>query len=116
MKSKDLPATDAELRVLCETGSIRTINFEQIKPKAARYLVDEAFWLNVNFLQRTRNKLVHFHAPLVEVASFDLKFDAVPFLLQVIAALRQTEAHEFAFGAMKLLGLEFFPNIGRAHA
>src|SRR3546814_7631083 len=33
MKSKDLPATDAELRVLWEAGSIRTINFEQIKPK-----------------------------------------------------------------------------------
>src|SRR3546814_19019354 len=41
MKSKDLPATDAELRVLWEAGSIRTINFEQIKPKAARYLGDE---------------------------------------------------------------------------
>src|SRR3546814_15640797 len=70
-------------------SSIRTINFEQIKPKAARYLGDEAFWLNVNFLQRTRNKLVHFHAPIVEGDRFDLKFDAVHVLLQVIAALRQ---------------------------
>jgi hypothetical protein len=107
-KPKDLPATDAEAKALWEEGNIRTINFEQIKPKAAKYLGDEAFWLNVDFLQRTRNKLVHFHAPIIERDRFDLKYDAVQVLLQIIAALRQTEEHEFAFGAMNLLGLELF--------
>src|SRR3546814_14924069 len=95
MKSKDLPATDAELRVLWEAGSIRTINFEQIKPKAARYLGDEAFWLNVNFLQRTRNKLVHFHAPIVEGARFDLTFDAVP-VLQIGSASCRDRVCQYA--------------------
>ncbi len=83
-KPKDLPATDAEAKALGQEAKIRTINFEQIKPKAAKYLGDEAFWLNVDFLQRTRNKLVHFHAPIIEEDRFDLKYDAVQVLLQII--------------------------------
>lgn len=109
----DLPATDAAAKALWEAGKIRTINFEMIKPKAAKYLGDEAFWLNVDFLQRTRNKLVHFHAPIMEGDRFDLKYDAVHVLLQIIATLQKTEEHEFAFGAMNLLGLELFNRLVR---
>ncbi len=112
-RPKDLPATDADAKALWEAGMIRTVNFEQIKQKAAKYLGDEAFWLNVDFLQRTRNKLVHFHAPIIEGDRFDLKYDAVHVLLQIIAALRETEEHEFAFGAMNLLGLELFNRLVR---
>jgi ribosomal protein L37E len=113
MRPSDLPATDADAKALWEAGRIRTVNFEQIKPNAAKYLGDEAFWLNVDFLQRTRNKLVHFHAPIFEGDRFDLKYDAVQVLLQIIAALRKTEEHEFAFGAMNLLGLELFSRLVR---
>ncbi len=37
-KPKDLPTTDAEAKALGEEAKIRTINFEQMKPKAAKYL------------------------------------------------------------------------------
>ena len=107
-KPKDLPATDAAAKALWEAGKIRTIIFEEIKPKAAKYFGDDAFWQVVDFLQRTRNKLVHFHAPIMEGDRFDLKYDAAHVLLQIIAALRKTEEHEFAYSAMELLGLNLF--------
>lgn len=112
-KPKDCPATDADAKALWESGKIRTLNFEDIKPKAVRYLGDTTFWSIVDILQRTRNKLVHFHAPLIEGDRFDLKYDATHVLLQVISALRKTEDHEFAFGAMELLGLELFHRLVR---
>lgn len=112
-KPKDLPATNVEAKALWEAGKMRTIMFEEIKPKAAKYLGDDAFWQVVDFLQRTRNKLVHFHAPITEGDRFDLKYDAVHVLLQIIAALWKTEEHEFAFGAINLLGLELFHRLVR---
>lgn len=113
-RPKDCPASDADAKALWESGKIRTLNFEDIKPKAVQYLGDTTFWSIVEFLQRTRNKLVHFHAPLVEDDRFDLKYDATHVLLQVIAALRKTEEHEFAYGAMDLLGLELFGRLVRS--
>ena len=71
---KNLPATEAEAEARWESGTIRTMNFEDLKPKAAQYLGDNDFWSTVDFLQRNRNKLVHFHAPLQEGDRFDLKY------------------------------------------
>jgi len=112
-KEKDCPASEAEARALWEAGKIRTLNFEDIKSKAVQYLGDATFWSIVDILQRTRNKLVHFHAPLIEGDRFDLKYDSTHVLLQVIAALRKTEEHEVAYGAMELLGLELFHRLVR---
>ena len=112
-RPKDLPASDADAKALWEEGKIRTIAFEEIKSKAALYFGDATFWSVIDVLQRTRNKLVHFHTPLIEGDRFDLKYDATHVLLQVIAALRKTEEHEFAFGAMELLGLELFHRLVR---
>ena len=50
---------------------------------------------------------------MIEGDRFDLKYDATHVLLQVISALRKTEDHEFAFGAMELLGLELFHRLVR---
>lgn len=112
-RPKDCPSSDADAKALWESGRIRTLNFEDIKPKASRYLGDATFWSIVDMLQRSRNKLVHFHSPLIEGDRFDLKYDGTHVLLQVIAALRKTEEHEFAFGAMELLGLELFHRLVR---
>jgi len=112
-RPKDCPTSDADAKALWEAGRIRTLNFEDIKLKASRYLGDAYFWSVVDMLQRSRNKLVHFHSPLIEGDRFDLKYDGTHVLLQVIAALRKTKEHEFAFGAMELLGPELFHRLVR---
>jgi len=76
VRKKDLPATEADAEAGWKLGTIRTQTFEDLKPKAAKYFGDEAFWSIVDFLQKTRNKLVHFHAPLVQGDRFDLQYDA----------------------------------------
>lgn len=108
VRTKDLPASEADAEASWKLGTIRTLTFEDLKPKAAKYLGDEGFWSIVDFLQKSRNKLVHFHAPLVEGDRFDLQYDATHVLIQIIVALTKTEEHEFAFGCSSFLGLELF--------
>ncbi|MAM38516.1 MAG: hypothetical protein CL949_08430 [Erythrobacter sp.] len=112
-RPKNCPASIADAKALWKSGNIRTLNFEDIKPKAARYLGDATFWSAVDMLQRSRNKLVHFHSPLIEGDRIDLRYEVTHVLLQVIAALCKTEDHQFAFGAMELLGLELFHRLVR---
>lgn len=111
VRAKHLPATDAEIRSQWEAGSIRTLTFEEIKGSASRYLGDDAFWSIVDFFQKTRNKLVHFHAPLVEGDRFDMKYDATHVLIQVIAALTRAEEHEFGYSCYEFLGRETFDRL-----
>ncbi|WP_433703742.1 hypothetical protein [Paraburkholderia sacchari] len=108
VRPKDLPASEADAKARWEAGTFRTLTFEDLKPKAAQYLGDDYFWFTVDFLQKTRNKLVHFHAPLVEGDRFDLQYDATHVLIQLISALTKDEEHEFAFGCSSFLGLELF--------
>lgn len=108
VRPKDLPVNDADAETGWESGTIRTLTFEDLKPKAAKYLGDDGFWSIVDFLQKSRNKLVHFHAPLVEGDRFDLKYDATHVLIEVIAALTKHADHEFAFGCSSFLGMELF--------
>ncbi|WP_157655856.1 hypothetical protein [Burkholderia ubonensis] len=108
VRPKDLPATDAEAEARWEAGTIRTRTFDDLKSKAANYLGDEAFWSIVEFLQRTRNKLVHFHVPLHDGDRFDLQYDAIHVLIQIATALTKYDEHEFAFGCSDVLGLELF--------
>lgn len=111
VRPKDLPDNEADALALWETGRIRTVAFEDIKARAAKYLGDEAFWSVVDFLQRSRNKLVHFHTPLVEGDRFDLKYDATHVLIQIIAALRQTDEYDFPSGSEAFLGKELFKRL-----
>ena len=108
VRPKDLPLNEMDAKSRWETGTIRTLTFEDLKPKAARYLGDESFWVVVDFLQRTRNKLVHFHKPLVEGDRFDLKYDATHVLIQIIAALTKADMEGFPFDCRSFLGQELF--------
>lgn len=108
---KNLPATEADAEAAWQAGTIRTMMFEHIKPKAAKYLGDVGFWATVDFLQLNRNKLVHFHAPLHEGDRFDLKYEAIDVLIQVIAALRGTDEYDFAYGSEAFLGKKLFKRI-----
>jgi hypothetical protein len=108
---KNLPATEADAEAGWQAGTIRTMMFEHIKPKAAKYLGDEGFWSTVNFLLLSRNKLVHFHTPLHEGDRFDLKYEAIDVLIQVIAALRGTDEYDFAYGSEAFLGKKLFKRI-----
>lgn len=108
VRPKDLPASEADAEARWKAGTIRTLTFEDLKSKAAKYLGDEYFWSTVDFLQKTRNKLVHFHTPLVEGDRFDLQYDATHVLIQIIAALTKNDEHEFAFGCSSFLGPELF--------
>lgn len=108
MFEKHLPATEAEAERRWRDGTIRTISFEDLKPKAVRYIGDEGFWDIVDFLQHKRNKLVHFHTSLEEGDRFDLKYDAMDVIIQVIAALRDTEEFDLACGSMDVFGEELF--------
>ncbi len=108
---KNLPATESEAEAHWKSGTIRTMSFEDLKPKAAQYLGDDGFWSTVDFLQRNRNKLVHFHAPLHEGDRFDLKYEATDILIQVIAALRGTDEYDFAYGSESFLGKKLFKRL-----
>lgn len=108
---KHLPATDADAEAAWQEGKIRTMTFENIKPKAVKYLGDDDFWSVVDFLQLNRNKLVHFHTPLHEGDRFDLKYEAIDVLIQVIAALRGTDEYDFAYGSEAFLGKKLFKRI-----
>lgn len=105
---RDLPANDVETEERWKAGTLRTLTFEILKPKAAQYLGDEDFWSVVDFLQLKRNKLVHFHAPIMKGDRFDLKYDATHVLIQIIAALTKAELDEFALGCSVFLGQELF--------
>ena len=111
MLGKHLPATEAEAEKRWRDDMIRTISFEDLKPKAARYIGDEGFWAVVDFLQHKRNKLVHFHTSLEEEDRFDLKYDAIDVLIQVIAALRDTDEFDLAYGSMDVFGEELFQKL-----
>lgn len=108
VRPKDLPTSEGEAEACWEAGTLRTLTFEDLKPKAAKHLGDEGFWSIVDFLQKSRNKLVHFHAPLVEGDRFDLQYDATHVLIQVIAALTKDEGPEFAFSCSRFLGGDLF--------
>lgn len=108
VRSKDLPLSEVEAEARWAAGTIRTLTFEEIKPKALKYLGDEAFWTIVEYLQNSRNKLIHFHAPLFEGDRFELQYDATHVLIQVIAALAKSDVHEFAFGCVQFLGDKLF--------
>jgi hypothetical protein len=108
VRPKDLPTSEADAEASWESGEIRTLTFEDLKPKATKYLGDDGFWSIVDFLQKSRNKLVHFHVPLFEGDCFDLQYDATYVLIQIIVALIKTEEHAFAFGCSSFLGLELF--------
>ncbi|RSE73934.1 hypothetical protein EGU64_32800 [Achromobacter denitrificans] len=108
VRLKDLPLSDAEAEARWVAGTIRTLTFEELKPKALKYLGDESFWAIVEYLQNRRNKLIHFHAPLLEGDCFDLQYEATHVLIQVIAALTKSDEDEFAFDCMHFLGGELF--------
>lgn len=108
VRPKDLPTSEDDAEAHWQAGTIRTLTFEDLKQKAAKYLGDEGFWSIVEFLQKSRNKLVHFHTPLVEGDRFDLQYDATHVLIQVISTLTKDEGGEFAFGCSRFLGLELF--------
>ena len=108
VRPKDLPASETDAEAGWMSGTIRTLTFEDLKPKATKYLGDEAFWEVVDFLQKSRNKLIHFHAPLMEGDRFDLKYDATHVLIHVVAALTKVAEHEFPFGCRSLLGMQLF--------
>lgn len=108
VRPKELPLSDAEAEARWEAGTIRTLTFEDLKPKAVKYLGDESFWAIVEFLQKSRNKLIHFHAPLFEGDRFDLQYEATHVLIQIIAALTKSDEHEFAFDCMNFLGDKLF--------
>lgn len=108
---RNLPATDADAEVAWHAGTLRTMSFENIKSKATKYLGDDMFWSIVDFLQLNRNKLVHFHTPLHEGDRFDLKYEAIDVLIQVIAALRGTDEYDFAHGSEAFLGKKLFKRI-----
>lgn len=111
VREKDLPASDAEAESWWEAGKIRTRTFEELKSRAAKYLGDDDFWSIVDYLQRSRNKLVHFHAPLVEGDRFDLKYEATHVLIQIIATLRKTGDYDFAEGCQTFLGKKLFKRL-----
>ncbi|NYT61915.1 hypothetical protein H0A66_06210 [Alcaligenaceae bacterium] len=107
-RPKERPLSDADAEARWEAGTIKTLTFEDLKPKAIKYLGDESFWTIVESLQKSRNKLVHFHAPLVEGDRFDLQYEATHILIQIIAALTKSDEHEFAFSCMSFLGHKLF--------
>jgi len=111
MRLKGLPPSESEAEARWEAGTIKTLTFEELKPNAAQYLGDESFWSIVDLLQRNRNKLVHFHVPLIEGDRFDLKYDATHVLIQIITALRQTDAYDFAHGSEAFLGQKLFKRL-----
>ena len=59
-------------------------------------------------LQRSRNKLVHFHTPLRKGDRFDLKYDVTHVLIQVIATITKTEDANFVHGCQSFLGQVLF--------
>lgn len=111
VRAKHLPAIEAEAEARWQAGTMITLPFEELKAKAAMQFGDEHFWSIVDELQRSRNKLVHFHAPMVEGDRFELKDEATHVLIQIIAALRQTEEYDFAYGSEAFLGKKLFKRL-----
>ncbi|UCI21337.1 hypothetical protein FJ970_10420 [Mesorhizobium sp. B2-1-8] len=111
VKPKDLPVSTADAEARWAAGTIKTLTFEEIKLKAAKYFGDEGFWDIIGQLQHSRNKLMHFHAPLDTGDRFDLKYDATRVLVQVVLALLRTDEYDFAYVAEALMGGELYQRL-----
>jgi hypothetical protein len=106
--AKHLPQSEAEAETRWQTGDLQTSQFRDVKARATDMFGDEDFWSLVNEFQILRNKLVHFHRPLDSCSLFDLKYEAMHVLIQMISTLAETDEYDLPDGSLSFLGQELF--------